>query len=523
MSVADDTARSSEADRALIHVELRHIGKRFGPAWVLDDIELAVRRGSVHAIVGENGAGKSTLGKIVAGVHRPDRGEIVVNGSATAYRSPRDAVRDGLTIVAQELSLVPARTVRENVLLGSESHRFGVVRDAEMERRYEEFNAQTGFQLAGDAKVGSLRLADQQKVEILRAVARSAQLIVMDEPTASLDLHEARQLLDVMHQLRRDGTTVIYVSHNLSEVLSIADEVTVLRNGRLVQSGPAAGQTHDTLIRAMIGRSLDSTFPPKPAVPAAETPVLEVRDLSSGFVRGVSFSVMPGEIVGFAGLVGSGRSEMAHALFGAESSTGSVLVDGQAVDVGSPRAAMRAGITLVPESRKDQGLVLSRSAIENITIAGIRRFAAGPFVRRGAERRRGLEMLASVDARGTSATAPVGALSGGNQQKVLLGKWLMLEPRVFIADEPTRGVDIAAKRSIYTLLHALAQKGMGVILISSELEEVIGMAHRIVVMNSGRVAGELTAEEANEEAILRLAFEGPGRVELSRTTTKETE
>lgn len=488
------------------HVELRGIEKRFGPVRVLADINVRIRRGSVHALVGENGAGKSTLAKIVAGIHRPDGGQLIVNGVGVSYRSPHDALKDRLTIVAQELSLMPARTVAENVLLGTESRRMGFVRDRDMARRYQELEERVGFGIAGDLPVGSLRLADQQKVEIMRAVARGAELVVMDEPTAALDDDEARRLCDVVRQITRDGTTVIFVSHNLQEVLGIADEVTILRDGRHVRTGHAETETPESLITGMIGRSIDGNFPEKRRVDRDRRPVLEVRNLSSTYLRDITLNVFPGEIVGLAGLVGSGRSEIAHAIFGADRCTGSVHVDEQPVAVGSLRAAMRAGIALVPESRKEQGLMLGRSVVENVTIAGLPDFASASFVRRRAERQRAEEMLEGVGVRGGSPSAPAMALSGGNQQKVLLGKWLLRRPRVLIADEPTRGVDIGAKRAIYDLLHGLAEQGMGVLLIASDLEEVLGLSHRVVVMRGGRVAAELMGDDANEDRILRLAF-----------------
>ena len=495
----------------MAHVELRAVEKRFGPVRVLADIDVVVVRGSIHALVGENGAGKSTLGKIITGLHRPDGGELRVDGALADYGSPRDALRDGLTIVAQELSLMPARTVAENVFLGSEKGRLGLVHDADTTRRYETLEAQIGFGLPADAMVGSLRLADQQKVEILRAVARDAKLIVMDEPTAALEKDEARRLREIVRQLSASGTTIVFISHDLEEVLSLADEVTILRDGRVVRANRATDETPDTLITSMIGRNLESAFPTKRRVSAAASPVLDVRALSTSFLDDVNLTVRPGEIVGLAGLVGSGRSEVAHAIFGADPTVrGSILVDGRAIETASTRAAMRAGIALVPESRKDQGLMLGRPILENITIASLPRFAKATYVRRGPERERGQRMLDSVGVRGAQPGAPVMTLSGGNQQKVLLAKWLMRSPRVLIADEPTRGVDVGAKHVIYELLHSLAGDGMGVLLITSELEEVLGLAHRVVVMHRGRVMAEIDGAEATEEHVLRLAFGGSG-------------
>ena len=486
-------------------MELRAVSKRFGGVQALRDVDLAVRQGSIHALVGENGAGKSTLGKIIAGAHRHDSGEMLVDGRPVAYGSPREALADGIALIAQELSLVPGLSVMENVLLGTEAHRLGMLDARTMRRRFGELE-ELGFNLPADVPVGSLRMADQQKVEILRAVAREVRLIVMDEPTTSLTPDEAERLFAVIRDQAARGTTIIYISHALESVLELCEEVTVLRDGQVVRTTPAARQTVEGLVTAMIGRSLGAIFPPKQP-PASDAPVvLSVRGLAtSGWVRGVSFDVRGGEILGLAGLIGSGRSEIARAIAGAERrEAGTIEIDQQPVRINSPREAVRRGVALLPESRKAQGLVLGNSVLDNVTLPHMHAFQRGGVVLRSRQRARVQEVCDQVGVRAPTLSGSVSSLSGGNQQKVMFAKWLCRPPRVLIADEPTRGVDVAAKHAIYELLVGLAARGMAILLISSELEEVLELAHRVLVMRRGRIAGEL--DQADEKAVLRLAF-----------------
>lgn len=489
-------------------MELRGVGKRFHGVEALAGIDLEIHRGTIHALVGENGAGKSTLGKIISGVHQPDRGEVRVDGRPVRYGSPRDALADGITVISQELSLVPQLTVLENVFLGTESARSGVLRPADMRRRFDQLVERSGFGLPPDAVVGDLRLADQKKVEILRAVARNARLIVMDEPTAALSAADTDILLQIVRNLRRAGTTIVYVSHFLEEVLDLADTVTVLRNGRLIRTAPAAGETPDSLITAMLGRSLDLTFPPK-TPPAPDAPVvLSVEGLTrAGVIEDVSFEIRAGEIVGLAGLVGSGRSEVARAIFGADPvDRGTVLLDGRPVRIRSPRDAVRAGIAMLPESRKLQGLVMNLSAAHNVTLPHLEAVAQGPILCPRAERGRVQGLLEDLDVRPPDPDVPVMGLSGGNQQKVLFAKWLFRRPRVLIADEPTEGVDVGAKRSIYELLHRLAAEGMVVLLISSDLTEVLALSHRVLAMRLGRIVAAFDGDGITEDAVMRAIF-----------------
>ena len=508
-----------------MHVELRDISKSFGGTHALEGVSLAIGHGSIHALVGENGAGKSTLGKIISGVHSPDHGQLLLAGEPVRFRSPRDAISRGVILIAQELATVPSLTVAENVFLGVEPRQAGFQNRRELRRRYTELAASVGFELDGDANVGRLRTADQQKVEILRALCRNAQLIVMDEPTAALSRPDAEALHLVVRQLARSGTTVVLVSHFLNEVLELADEVTILRDGRLVQTAPAAGQTEDSLLSAMLGRPLDAAFPPRRLVPADAPVLLSVRGLTAPGVNDVSFDLRAGEILGLAGLVGAGRTELARAVYranrvragtvrvmgpaaaaGAAGPAGPASAAGMISVTGTPRTAMRAGLAMIPESRKEQGLLPGRSVVENVTLSSLAQISRAGIVRPRPERRAVRDMLTKVDVRGGGQAVAASALSGGNQQKLLFARSLLRDPLVLIADEPTRGVDVGAKRAIYELLASLTGRGLGVLLISSDVEEILGLAHRVLVMRAGQIAAEFTGEAATEAAILGAAF-----------------
>ncbi|MDP9364504.1 MAG: sugar ABC transporter ATP-binding protein [Chloroflexota bacterium] len=500
-------------------VEVRAVSKRFGGVQAVSNVSLAIRLGGVHGLVGENGAGKSTLSKIIGGVHQPDEGELAVDGKPVRFRSPRDALAAGIATIAQELALVPARSVVENVFLGVEAARLGVVPTQELRRRFDELNERTGFALPADARAGDLRTAEQQKVEILRAIARDARLILMDEPTASLTADETGRLLQIIRRLSAAGTAVVLVSHFLDEVLAVSDEVTIMRDGRLVRTAPASQETEESLVAAMIGRNVELAFPERGPVPAGAPTVLEARGLSrQGAIDDVSLTLRAGEIVGLAGLVGSGRTEVARALFGADRlDAGTILIDGRPVRIRSPRDAARAGIAMLPESRKDQGLFMLRSIRENASIADLARLAPGGVVDTRRERHVTRVVATEVDVRTRSIEASVATLSGGNQQKVLFAKWLVRRPRVLLADEPTRGVDVGAKRQIHELLVRLAEQGMGVLLISSEIEEVLGLAHRILVLRAGQVVAEFAGPEATKETVMSAAFQSARTVKGGAT------
>jgi len=475
------------------HVELKEISKSFGGVRALAGVSLRIGRGSIHALVGENGAGKSTLGKIISGVLPPDRGELLVDGIPVHFHSPRAAMASGIVHIAQELSIVPALSVAENVLLGTEPRRAGFLRRRELRGRYEALARRVGFELPGEVSAGRLRTADQQKVEILRALNRDAGLIVMDEPTAALSRPDVITLHGIIRQLAGSGTTVVLVSHFLGEVLELADEVTILRDGHVVRTVQAAGQSEDSLLSAMLGRAVGAAFPARRPVPPDAPAVLSVAGLVAPGVAGVSLEVRAGEIVGLAGLVGAGRTELARAIYQA------------------PRFALRDGIAMIPESRKEQGLLLGRPVYENVSLASLHQVSRGGLISRGKERQAVQRMLASLEIRTASQAAPAAALSGGNQQKLLFARMLLTTPRVLLADEPTRGVDLGAKRAIYELLTGLAASGLGVLLISSDIEEVLGLAHRVLVMRAGRIVAEFSGETATEAAVLGAAFGSAGK------------
>jgi simple sugar transport system ATP-binding protein/ribose transport system ATP-binding protein len=490
------------------HVELRGVSKRFGEVRALTDVELEIAKGSIHALVGENGAGKSTLGKIIAGIHRPDDGELVVDGESASYHSARDALGDGITMIAQEPTLVPHRSVRENVFLGIEHGKGGVVSERTLARRYDELVEQTGIDLPARRPARTLRVADQQKAEILRAIARNVSLIVMDEPTSALTRDESRRLFELIRRLKESGTTIVYVSHLLDEVLALSDTVTVLRDGQVVRTSPAAEETPPQLVAAMLGRSIDVTFPAKTPPPADAPVVLSVSGLSNPpAVQDAAFEIRAGEILGLAGVLGSGRSEVARAIFGADRpASGRVELDGGELRARSPRTAIQRGLVMLPEDRKSQGLLMLRSIEENVTLAHLPDVSRAGTIRPAAESRRVQDLVRRLDIRAKSSRARVGTLSGGNQQKVLFARWLFRRPRVLIVDEPTRGVDIGAKLAIYELIRSLAAEGMAILLISSEHEEVLGLAHRVLVMRAGRIVAELGEDDMSEDALLSAAL-----------------
>jgi ABC-type sugar transport system ATPase subunit len=489
------------------HVETRDLSKRFGGAQALREISVSIVRGSIHGLVGENGAGKSTLGKVIAGVHSPDRGELLVDGEQVAFNSPRDALARGLTTIAQEISLVPSRTVIENVYLGIETAKFSFVDRRALRARYDALCDEVGFHIPPNVPVAALRVAEQQKVEILRAVARQAKLIVMDEPTASLTADESEKLFAVVRSLRDRGTTIVYVSHFLDEVLDLVDTVTVLRDGQVVLSGPAASQTPASLVTAMLGRPMEIAFPAKTPPPDNAPVVLSVEGLETNLLDDIHFEIRAGEILGLAGLVGSGRTEVARAIFGADRhSSGTIRLGGEPVSFSSPRAAVRHGIALLPENRKTEGLMMGRSIVENVSLPHLGEVSRGGVLAMRREQRETNALIERLDVRGVRAGSPVHELSGGNQQKVLFAKWLFRSPRLLIADEPTRGVDVGAKRAIYNLIHSLAADGMAVLLISSEMEEVLGLSHRLLVMRGGSIVERLEGDEMTEDAVMAAAF-----------------
>ena len=486
------------------------VSKRYGGVPALTDVSLSIVAGTVHALIGENGAGKSTLGKIISGVVQPDEGTLSLGGEPLTLKSPREALAHGIATIAQELAIVPGLTVAENVYLGVEPHSAGFVRRRESRRQFRELARQVGFALSPDWLAGSLTKADQQKVEIMRALSRNASIVVMDEPTAALSRNETDALHQIIRSLAREGKSVVLISHFLSEVLALSDTITTLRDGHLIRTVPANEANQDSLIEGMLGRSLTTAFPEKLTSPQERPMVLEVDHLYAPGVVDCSFVLREGEILGVAGLVGAGRSELARAIFrDAKASGGTVRLGG--IDLGghSPCRSIRRGLVLIPESRKEMGLLTGRSVKENISLARLDLVSRFGWISGIRERRMVAEQMKKVTVRAASMRMPVALLSGGNQQKLLFARSIMCAPRVLIADEPTRGVDVGSKRAIYDLLVEMAAAGMGVIVISSELEEVLGLAHRVIVMRHGRIITELTGEQMNEQTVLAAAFAEP--------------
>ncbi|SDS80488.1 sugar ABC transporter ATP-binding protein [Microterricola viridarii] len=489
-------------------IELRNVSKRFGGTQALDNVSLEVRAGEIHAFVGENGAGKSTLGKVIAGIYAADQGEVLVDDVSVERWNPALAQRHGVAMIAQELALVPDLTVAQNVFLGAEEQRFGFER-RNLSERFLALDAEVGFGLDPRAKVRGLRIADQQKVEILRSLARNARVIVMDEPTSSLAAKEMAQLEALMRTLRDRGCCVVYVSHFLDSVLSVADRITVMRDGRRVSTVATSEVTKHELVTAMLGRELDGAYPERPSAPdRTAAPLLRVANArTSTGVEGMSFEVRPGEIVGLLGLVGSGRTECLRAVFGVdELSGGEVVYQGADWARKKPKDSIAAGLIFVSEDRHRDGLVLERSVRENIALASLGKRAAAGVISTRAEKSVALGFASALQIRPLDIELPVGWFSGGNQQKALLSKALAADPKVIILDEPTRGVDVGAKRTIYELIVRLAQEGIGVVLISSEHEEIMELAHRAYLVSEGRTFGEIVPEETTVEKVLFQLF-----------------
>jgi len=484
-------------------VELHGIDKSFAGFPALKDAHFDVRAGEVHALLGENGAGKSTLIRIISGLHAPDRGEIRIGGEVVRLSSPRDARRRGIATVYQELLLFPELSVAENIFLGNAPRtRWGRIDWAAMRAKaralLEELDSRD---LDVDAKVGGLSVASRQRVEIAKAISQDPRVLVMDEPTTSLAEGDVSRLMAIVRRLRERGVGIVYVSHRLREIFALADRVTVLRDGACIGTRPISEVTEAALISMMVGRSIDQLFP-KVDAPRGRT-LLELRNLSyRRAVRHVSLTVRQGEILGIAGLVGSGRTELALTIFGITPATsGEILVDGKPVVIDGPRVARDLGIAYIPEDRGLQGLIRAQSLRENVSLPVLDRISWATIVDRRGEERRAREAIDrfGIRARGTEQIAR--QLSGGNQQKVVVAKWLGTEPRILIMDEPTRGIDVGAKAEIHALMGKLAQQGLGIVMISSELPEVLGMADRVLVMSGGRIVAAFERAEATPDAV----------------------
>ena len=496
------TARPTGDDLVVVGVS-----KRFGGVPALSDVSLTIEAGRVHALIGENGAGKSTLGKIISGVIEPDEGTLTLGARHLVLRSPREALANGIVTIAQETAIVPGLTVAENVYLGSEVATMGFVHRREARRRFRALAGHVGFDLSPDDLAGNLATADKQKVDIMRALSRNASIVVMDEPTAALSSDETAALHETIRSLARRGSAVVLISHFLSEVLSLSDSITTLRDGRLIRTVDAKSATEESLIEGMLGRSLTAAFPVKAPADVAAPVLLEVEHLSAPGVVDCSLVLRRGEILGISGLVGAGRSELARAIFrDAKVSAGRVRLGDAELAGHSPHRSIQRGLALIPESRKDMGLLMGRSVRENVSLSRLDLVSRLGWIAAIRERRAVSKVLEKTNVKAASMALPAMMLSGGNQQKLLFARSVMCSPSVLIADEPTRGVDVGSKRAIYDLLVEMAHDGMGIIVISSELEEVLGLAHRVLVMRHGRISAELSGEDMNQQAVLAAAF-----------------
>lgn len=491
-------------------IEVKEISKRFGATLALDKVSLVIESGEIHTLVGENGAGKSTLGKIIAGVYQKDSGTILIDGQVIEYASTYEALQRGITIIAQELSLVPARSVIENVFLGIEDTTGPFVVRKKLRERFTKLVASSGIDIKPDTPVGALRNGDQQKVEILRGLARNSTTIVMDEPTARLSADETSKLKQLIRDLKAKGHTIIFVSHLLNDVLEISDKISIMRDGRLVRTSRPSDENHNSLVEAMTGTGFGKVFPQKVTTAIANEIILEVSNLTSkNRFKNISFEIRSGEILGIAGLVGSGRTELVRSIFGVDDfDSGSVKYLGKNVTKFSPARSISMGIAFLPESRKDQGIIPARSLGENISLPHLRELSRFGWINKSAERALVNKFFALCGIKAASPQVHISTLSGGNQQKALFARSLAGAPKLFIADEPTRGVDVGSKRAIYDLLAAQAASGMAVLVVSSELDEVVGLTHRVLVMRNGEIAKELKGEEVTENSVLEAAFAG---------------
>lgn len=491
-------------------LDLRAISKSFPGVLSLDEVDFSVSAGEIRAIVGENGAGKSTLIKIIGGVYQPDRGKICLAGDEVRWRNPLDAWSAGIQVVFQELTLFPDLTVAENILLGQEPKGFlGRIDYGSMARLAATALERLGMAIDVTRLVRGLSVAEQQMVEIARALVRKTKVLVLDEPTAVIAGQDVSRLFGIVRALREEGVSVIFISHRLEEVFEIADTVTILKDGRHVATKPVSSVDRKNLVSLMVGRDIADIYPPAPKTLNA-APVLRVDDLADGNrVHGVSLRVDEGEIVGIAGLVGSGRTELAHLIYGSRRAIrGRVSIDGHDIANRQPKTSIRAGIGFLTEDRKAQGLFLQLGVDANITAPGLDGISRSGLISRKAENQIANEAIADFGVVAPTAQAKVAGLSGGNQQKVLLARWVRACRRLLILDEPTRGVDVGAKLEIYRLTRSLSARGIAILVISSELPEIIGLADRAYVMRDGRLVGELSRSDLSEEAAMTLMTGG---------------
>lgn len=492
-----------------MQIEMRDISKAFGQNRVLLGVNLTVRPGEIHALMGENGAGKSTLMNILTGLHKADNGTILVDGAERVFTSPREAEDAGIAFVHQELNIWPNLTILENLfLMRPLKNSWGMLDWDRMRELAAAKCDELNISLPLEKEAQECSVGQQQLTEIVRMLMLDAQIVIMDEPTAALSERETEVLFRVLGQMRTKGVGIIYISHRMEEVFELCDTVTVMRDGMAISTQPVAKTTMDRVVSDMVGRSLTEYYPERTVTPGKV--VFEINNLNSaGVFHDVSFTIREGEILGIAGLMGAGRTEIMRALFGVDKKDScEIKIHGQAMKIDNPSDAIKAGIGFITENRKTEGLILDFSIGDNISLPSIEKFASHKYVRRGAENKF-TEMLAKrLGVKAQSLTEPVGTLSGGNQQKVVIAKWIGMKPAILIMDEPTRGIDVGAKRDIYDLMNELTAAGVAIIMVSSELPEVIGMSDRIMVIREGSIAGVLDRSEATQEKIITLATGG---------------
>jgi rhamnose transport system ATP-binding protein len=488
-------------------LELKHASKSFGRVRALFDAELALWPGEVHALLGENGAGKSTLVKILAGVHQPDTGELLVDGIPRQFATPAEARDAGLAVIYQEPTLFFDLSIAENIFMGRQPvDRLGRIQYDAMHREVRDLLASLGVDLRADQMVRGLSIADQQVIEIAKALSLNANVLIMDEPTAALSLPEVDRLFTIVRRLRERDVAILFITHRLDEVFALTQRVTIMRDGAKVFDGLTAELDTASIVAKMVGRDLESFYPKADVKPGEVR--LSVRGLTRvGVFKDISFEVRAGEIVALAGLVGAGRSEVARAIFGIDPfDSGEIRIAGKPLKPGRPAAAVQAGLALVPEDRRQQGLALELSIARNASMTVLGRLVRHGLISTRSERTLATQWGTRLHLKAGDPSAPVGTLSGGNQQKVVLGKWLATNPKVLIIDEPTRGIDVGAKAEVYGALAELVRDGMAVLMISSELPEVLGMADRVLVMHEGRISADISRAEANEERIMGAAL-----------------
>lgn len=490
-------------------LEIRDIAKTFGPVVALKRMNLTVRRGRVHTLLGENGAGKSTLMKILAGVFKPTSGSIILKGAAYTPKNPLDARSHGISIVFQELSLSRNLSVAENIFANHEPSRFGFIRDRELNAAAEKLIIELGLPVNVRTKVGDLSIAQRQLVEIAKGLSQPADVVILDEPTSSLSDSEAEILFTIVERLKAQGTAVIYISHRMEEIMRLSDDITVVRDGEYITTAEKDQTTIAELITLMVGREMHDIYPPRiaPRPEMSVAPILATKNLTvDRKFHDVSIDVKPGEVLGLFGLVGSGRSDVMKALFGMLSPSGEIILDGKPITLNSPNDAIHHGIAFVTENRKEEGLVLPQSVERNINMVALGQLStAFGMMRPSAERASAKAEILRLAIKTASLDTISGSLSGGNQQKIVLAKWLQMKPRVLILDEPTRGVDVGAKFEIYRIIRELAANGAAILMVSSELPEVLGLSDRVVVMHNKKIAATLDADGLTPETVMSYA------------------